>query len=149
MELVNKEGYREFTIIETYEAGVKLTGPEVKAIRDNRLVFKGSFIKFMNKELYWINAEIPQYKYAHLVDYEPKRTRKILLKTHEIVRLQGKIKEHPGLTIIPLKCYTKHSFLKLEIALSKGKKAYEIKSVEKNRDIKRHEKQAAKEYLKK
>lgn len=149
MELVNKDAYREFTILETFEAGVKLTGPEVKAIRNKRLVFHGSFVKFVNKELFWINAEIPLYQYSHDEDYDSKRTRKLLLKKHEMIRLMSKIKERPGLTIIPLKCYTKSVFLKLEIALSKGKKAYEIKSVEKDREIRRHEKQMTKEFLKK
>lgn len=149
MEIINKDAYREYTVLETFEAGVKLTGPEVKAIRDNRLVFKGSFIKFMNKELYWIGAEIPKYKFAHLEEYDPKRTRKVLLKKHEMVRLESKIKQHPGLTIVPLKCYNKNGFLKLEIALSKGKKAYEVKSVEKNREIKRRDAQMSKEFLKK
>lgn len=149
MEIINKEAYREFQILEKFEAGINLTGAEVKSIRNNRLIFQGSYVKFINKELFLINAGIPQYPFSHDPDYDPERTRKLLLTKHELTRLISKIKEHPGLTIIPLKCYNKRDLLKLQIALSKGKKDYEIKSVEKQREIKIKEKRQIKDFLKK
>jgi SsrA-binding protein len=146
--LVYKQALREFEVIERYEAGVVLTGPEVKAIRDGRLIFLGSYVKFVGNELYWINADIPLYKHTKMEGYDPQRSRKLLLHRKELTHLMSKIKARPGLTIVPLKCYTKANHLKLEIALSKGKKAHEIKSVEKARAIARDDKRMTKEYLK-
>jgi SsrA-binding protein len=149
MEIVNKQAYREFTILEEYTAGIKLLGPEVKSVKNNRLILQGSYVKFINKELYLINAEIPLYRFARIDGYDPQRTRKLLLKKTELVRLTAKIKQHPGLTIVPLKCYNKGNLLKLQIALSKGKKGHEIKAVEKTRELKRKDQSMLKEFLKK
>lgn len=146
--IVNKKALREYQVIEKYTAGMRLIGPEVKSVKSGRLNFEGSYVKLISNELYLINADIPLYKYARIADYEPSRSRKLLLKKAEITKLQSKIKQRPGLTIIPLKCYTKAGLIKLEIALSKGRKAHEIKSVEKERKLKKEAKQTAKEYLK-
>lgn len=149
MQITNRQAYREYQILEKFEAGIILTGAEVKSVKNERLDFKGSYIKFINNELYLIGANIPLYKYARNTDYDPKRSRKLLLNKQELVRLQTKIRERHNLTLVPLKCYTKGNLIKLQIALSKGRHKYEIKSVEKARDIKRREKQMLKEYLKK
>ena len=148
MEILNKEALRQYEQIETYEAGVALTGAEVKSIRGNRILFHTSFCKFIGNELYWLGAEIPPYKYARVEGYDPLRNRKLLLEKRELVRLRTKLSEHSSLTVVVLKCYTKGNFLKLKIALSKGRKAHELKSVEKERDIKRNDLQMAKEFLK-
>lgn len=148
MEILNKEGYRQYETIETYEAGISLLGQEVKSIKDNRLIFHNGFCKFIGNELFWIGAEIPAYKYARSEGYDPLRNRKLLLEKRELVRLQTKLLAHQNLTIVPLKCYTYRNFLKLKIALSKGRKAHELKSVEKEKDIKRKDLQIAKEFLK-
>ncbi len=146
--LINKQAYREHQILEKIEVGVSLTGQEVKSIKTGRLIFTGSYVKPIGNELYWINAEIPLYKYAQSDDYDPRRSRKLLLHKAQLVRLTTKVKERPGLTIIPLKCYNKGGLLKLEIALSKGRKAHEVKSVEKERAVKRDDKRMTKEFLK-
>jgi len=145
----NKKAYREYEIITKHEAGVQLTGPEVKSIKSGRLNFEGSYVKLVGNELFLINADIPLYKHSRSDEYDPTRSRKLLLHRSEITKLQSKIKERPGLTIIPLQCYTSHNRLKLEIALSKGRKRYELKSVEKNRELKRLDRTMAKEFLKK
>lgn len=146
--IVNKKALRNYQVLEKYEAGIKLIGPEVKSVKGGRLNFEGSYVKLIANELYLVNADIPLYKYAQIADYEPSRSRKLLIKKAEITKLQSKIKQRPGLTIIPLKCYTKTGLIKLEIALSKGRKAHEIKSIEKERKLKKEDKQSAKEYLK-
>ncbi len=149
MEIVNKQALREYSIIDRYDAGIKLTGPEVKSVKNGRLNFRGSYVKLIGGELFLVNADIPQYRFANLEDYDPTRSRKLLLKRAEIDKLQGKIKERPGLTIIPLKCYTTRSLIKCQIALARGRKSHEIKSVEKERELKRKDREMAKEYLKK
>ncbi|OGK64710.1 SsrA-binding protein [Candidatus Roizmanbacteria bacterium RIFOXYB2_FULL_41_10] len=146
--IVNKKAYREYEILHKYEAGIKLTGPEVKAVKNGRLNFEGSYVKLIGNELFLVNADIPLYRFSHVEGYEPNRSRKLLMHRTEITKLQSKIKERPGLTIVALKCYNIKGFLKLEIALSKGRKKHELKSVEKNRELKRRDKEMAKEFLK-
>jgi SsrA-binding protein len=147
--IVNKKAYRKYEILNKLQAGIKLTGPEVKAVKNNRLNFEGSYVKLIGNELYLINADIPLYKFSQATGYESSRSRKLLLHKQEIVRLTSKINQRPGLTIIPLKCYTSKGLIKLEIALSKGRKKHELKSVEKQREIKRKDNEMAKEFLKK
>jgi len=149
MVIENRKALREYRIIEKYEAGIKLTGPEVKSVKGGRLNFLGSYVKLIGNEIFLVNTDIPLYKYARVDDYDATRSRKLLLTKREINRLQGKIKEKPGLTIIPLKCYTKSGIIKLQIALSKGRKKYELKSYEKERQLKKEDKKVAKEFLKK
>ena len=146
---MNKKALREYEVLHKYEAGIRLLGSEVKSIKGGRLNFEGSYVKFIGNELFLINVDIPKYKYARNEDYDPIRTRKLLLKREEMTHLQSKIKMRPGLTLIPLKCYTVGSLIKLEIALSKGRKLHEIKSVEKEREIKRKDNEMTKEFLKK
>lgn len=148
MEIVNRLAFREYEIVSKYEAGIVLTGSEVKSVKNGRLNFKGAYVKFLGSELFMINSSIPLYQYAKDDDYEPERSRKLLLSRKELARLKTKLLERQNLTIIPLKCYTSKSFVKIQIALSKGRKLHQIKSVEKDRAIRRKEKEAAKEYLK-
>lgn len=146
--ITNKKAYREYEILHKYEAGMRLTGPEVKSVKNGRLNFEGSYVKLIGNELYLVNADIPQYKFSRDTDYKPTRSRKLLLHRSEITKLQSTLKQRPGLTIVPLKCYNNRGLLKLEIALSKGRKKYEIKNVEKQRELKRRDREMAKEYLK-
>lgn len=146
--IVNKKAYREFEVLHKYEAGIKLLGPEVKSVKNGRLNFEGSYVKLIGNELFLVNADIPPYKYSQQTDYESSRSRKLLLHKEEITKLQSTLKQRPGLTIVPLKCYNSKGLLKLEIALSKGRKKHEIKNVEKQRELKRRDREMAKEYLK-
>lgn len=149
MKIVNRTFHREYSLLEKYEAGVVLTGGEVKSLKNNRGKLEGAFVKLRPDGAYLINAEIAAYAPAQVQNYDPTRSRKLLLHTRELIRLQTKLSERSGLTIIPISWYNKGNRIKLEIALVKGKRTWEKKSVEKNRDEARRIEKEAKEYLKK
>jgi len=149
VKVLNKNVRREFEILDTYEAGITLTGPEVKAIRTRGIKLDGSFVKIVGNEIHLINANIPIYEYADLENYDSKRTRKLLLHKKEILKLQSKLSQKPNLTIVPVSCYNKGSLIKLGIALGRGKKLWERKKVEKDTSEKRRMQKEVKEYLKK
>ena len=137
----NKRANFDYKLLETLEAGLVLYGYEVKAIKDGHVGLKGSYISFRylnNKpELYLIGAHISKYSHAgNLLDYNPLRERKILLKNKEIQHLLDK-KQENGLTLVPVKIYTKHSLIKLEIALAEGKKKYDKRADIKKKDLDR------------
>ncbi|MFA5131616.1 MAG: SsrA-binding protein SmpB [Patescibacteria group bacterium] len=138
---INKKANFDYQIQDKYEAGLVLFGHEVKAVRAGQVSLKGSFISIRTKnghtELYLVNCQISPYKSAGpMPDYNQMRERKLLLKRQEIDHLLGK-KQTEGLTLIPLKIYTNHSFLKLEFAIAKGKKKYDKRETIKKRDIDR------------
>ena len=149
MKIINRRFNRDYQKIESYEAGIVLTGPEVKSVKGGRLKLEGSYVKIINNQAYLINAQIPLYSFAKLQNYDSKRTRKLLLNKKEIIRLFTKLKSSPGLTIVPVSCYNKGELLKLEIVLAKGKKEMEKRKFEKERDIKRQQEKEIKDYLKK
>ncbi len=132
----NKKAYRDYEILETYEAGIELKGAEVKSVKAGRVSFKDSFILPKNGELFVMNLHISPWEYSTHEKLDPERPRKLLLHRWEIDRIIGKVKER-GLTIIPLRFYLKKHLVKLEIALAKGKKKYEKKETIKERDIQR------------
>jgi len=138
---LNKQARHNYHILETYEAGLILKGYEVKAIKGNQANLKGSYISFKkqngNLVPFLLQAHIPLYRPAGIVEnYEAQAPRQLLLHRSEINRLLGKAKE-AGLTLIPLRIYTKHSFLKLEIAVAKGKKQVDKREDIKKRDLDR------------
>ncbi len=148
MKIINRKFNREYREIERFEAGVALTGSEVKSIRSGRLKLDDAFVRIMGDGgAYLINAEIPIYEFARGPNYESKRTRKLLLHKRELTRIRTKMASG-GLTLAPKSCYNKGPLIKLEIALVKGRKDLEKRKLEKQRDIKRNEKREAKEYLK-
>ncbi len=133
----NKKAGFDYGILETYEAGLALFGYEVKAIKTGHVSLTGSYVVNKGNEFYLINALIPPYQPANTpVDYDQKRSRKLLLKKSEITSLIGKSKTK-GLTLIPLKLYTKKSRIKLEFALAKGKRKIDKREVIKKRDMER------------
>lgn len=137
----NKKASFDYEILNKYEAGLVLLGHEVKALRQGQASLKGSFISIKKNngkpEFYLINCQISPYKNAGiLTEYNQKRERKLLLKKQEISYLLGKIQVE-GLTLIPLRIYTNHSFLKLEFAIAKGKKKYDKRESIKKREIDR------------
>ena len=143
----NKKAYFDYEILETFEAGIKLTGQEVKSIKTGKISLKGSYVilkKQDNKEtpeVFLIGCTIPPYQPNNIsFDYDPNRSRKLLLKKSEIKHLIGKSKQK-GLTIVPLKVYTRKGKIKLEIAVAKGKgkidKREQIRKKEIDRRIKR------------
>lgn len=137
----NRKANFEYELLDKYEAGLVLSGQETKAVKAGQVSLKGSFISPRNNnghiELYLLGAHISPYKNAGpLPSYNPTKERKLLLHRKEIDRLLGK-KQGQGLTLIPLKIYTKHSFLKLEFAIARGKKQYDKRESIKKRDIER------------
>ncbi|MCX7881020.1 MAG: SsrA-binding protein SmpB [Patescibacteria group bacterium] len=149
MKIINRRFHYQYQEIEKYQAGIVLTGPEVKSIKNGRLKLDEAYIKIIGSEAYLINAQIPLYQYARDEDYNPTRSRKLLLNKKELIRLKTKIQSSPGLTITPVSCYNKGDLIKLEIALVKGKKEVEKRRLEKAKDIKRATDREIKEYLKK
>ena len=127
----NKKALHDFTIEETYEAGIALTGPEVKSIREGRANLKESYARVREGEVFLIGAHISPYENATQRDQRPTRDRKLLLHRKEIDRLTGKTLTE-GNTLVPLKLYTKNGVLKLQIGVASRKREYD-----KRRDIAR------------
>jgi len=147
MKIINKKFNRDYEKIETFEAGIVLTGGEVKSIKEGRLRLEDSYVKFLDDGPYLVNAEIPPYRFATSQGYDPKRSRKLLLNKKEIIRLKTKLKSASGLTVVPVLCYNKGKLLKLEIALARGRKEIEKKKLEKKREIEREKEKEIKEWI--
>lgn len=133
----NKRARFDYEILETYQAGLVLTGGEVKAIRSGNVKLTGSFVTFRGDEAKVTNMHIGKYRYAgDAKPYDPTRSRTLLLKKKEIAYLRGKMTED-GLTIVPLSVYTKGSQIKMDIGVGRGKKKYDKRETIKRRDIDR------------
>ena len=139
----NKKASHDYFIDEVLEAGMILLGPEVKSLRDGRANLVDGYAKVRNGEVFLYNMHITPYPYAHYLNLDPKRTRKLLLNKREIRRLIGKTKEK-GYALIPLKVYFKGSRAKVEIGLAKGKKLYDKRHSLKEKELKREMDQARK-----
>ncbi len=133
----NKKAYHDYHIEDKYEAGIVLTGTEVKSLRDGNGNLKDSYAKIKDGELYLINAHISPYSYGNIFNHDPKRDRKLLMHKREINRLLGKVSER-GFTIVPLALYfNKKNKVKVELGLAKGKTLYDKREAIKRRDEKR------------
>ncbi len=117
----NKRLKRDFEVIDTIEAGIVLTGSEVKAVKEGRVNLSDSYCRIKRGEAIIKDLHIGPYPPAGVFGHEPKRTRKLLLKKKEIDRLYGKLNER-GMTLVPKRIYVKNGWIKLELALCKGKK---------------------------
>lgn len=139
VRIKNASAYREFAIGDTVVAGVVLTGPEVKSIRLGQASLKGSHVRIVGGEAFLLNAQITPYKFAQQADYDPKRTRKLLLKKRELNRIAG-ILQQKGLTLVPLALFAQRT-VKLEIGVGRGKKQYEkreeLKKKQQKREVER------------
>ncbi len=133
---INRRARFDYHIEETYEAGVMLTGGEVKSLRDGRANLKDSYGRVDKGEAFLLNAHISNYEPAHYFNEEPTRTRKLLMHKKEILRLMGKVQEK-GLTLIPLRLYFKNGRAKVELALARGKKLYDKRETTREREVKR------------
>ena len=131
----NKRAHFDYEIVDTIEAGIILTGPEVKSAKSGALSIKEAHAVITNGELWLLNAYIQPYNKAKNNE-APDRSRKLLIKKKEIDKLIGKA-EQKGYTIVPTKAYEKRGLIKIEIGLGKGKKQYEKKEVKKQKDIDR------------
>jgi len=116
----NPNAYRDYEIVEKYEAGLVLVGSEVKSLRNGTASIKEAYVKIENGEAYLINSHIADYRAASILNHKPNRKRKLLLKKHEIERLDGKT-TLKGFTIIPIQIYFKNGLAKIEIGVGRGK----------------------------
>lgn len=136
MKIVNRRVFKDFQILEKFEAGISLTGPEVKSVKTGHVDLLGSFVKIVGSEIYLVNAKIYPYPFARLENYDTQRTRKLLLHKKQAIALKTKIAQS-NLTIVPLTCYTTHGLVKLELALAKGKKKYDHREEMRKKDLER------------
>ena len=136
MRIINRRASYDYQLLEKFEAGIALSGPEVKSVKAGHFHLEEAFCQVKNGELWLFNAHIHPYKFADTRDYNPRRARKLLLHKNEILKL-AQYSLQKGLTIIPVSCYTKGNKIKLEIALAKGKKKYEKREAIKKRDLER------------
>ena len=137
MKITNKRAFFDYQLSDRFEAGINLYGSEVKAVRLGRADLTGSYVRIIGSEAYLVNAKIFPYQSGQIENYDERRTRKLLLHKSEIIALKSKA-DGSNLVLVPVAIYLKHGFIKLEIALGKGKKKYEKREAIKKRDIKRH-----------
>lgn len=136
---LNKKAYHDYEILQTFEAGIVLSGPEVKSIKTGRINLSGAYITINEQGTpLLINAHIAPYPPAFSVqqNYDPTHSRKLLLHKKQTIPLIGKTKTQ-GLTLVPLKVYTKGGLIKIEIGLAKGKKKWDKREIIKKRETKR------------
>ncbi len=134
---INRRARFDYEILDTIEAGVVLTGGEVKAVRNGSVRLAGSFVTFHGNDAFLLNMHIAKYKKAGpSLPHDPDRSKKLLLKKKQIDYLRGKSQEE-GLTIVPLSVYTRGSRVKVEIGIARGKKKYDKREKIKRRDIAR------------
>jgi len=134
---------RDYTIDETFEAGIVLKGSEVKSLRANQASIKESFAMLRNEEVFLVNSYVAPYEAANIFNHDPRRERKLLLNKREISRLIGKTQIR-GFTLIPTRMYFKNSRAKVEIALAKGKKFQDKRDDIKKREADREMEKALK-----
>ena len=140
----NRKAYHNYHIGETYEAGIALTGTEIKSVRQGMISLRDSFARVENGEVFLYNMRISPYDAGNRFNHEPQRTRKLLLRKSEIRRLATQTQEK-GFTLIPLKVYLKGGLAKIELALAKGKKMYDKREAIKKRDVMRQVDRALKD----
>lgn len=120
----NRKARHDYHIEDTFEAGIALTGSEIKSIRAGQVNLRDGYATLRGDELWLVNVHIAPYKQASFENHEPRRDRKLLLHRREINRLIGKLQEK-GLTLVPLQLYLKNSWAKVELGLARGKKMYD------------------------
>ena len=137
MSIINRRARHEYHILETYEAGMMLKGPEVKSIRAGQVNLAEAHCLIRNERLLLSGCHISPYKPAALNNPEPIRSRELLLRKREILKLIGKLKEK-GLTLVPLKIYfNERGYAKIQVGLARGKKLHDKRQDSKERDVKR------------
>ncbi len=131
----NKKAYFDYNILEKFEAGIELKGFEVKSIKNGRANISGAYATVKDEELWIINLDIPPYQSQNSIkSYDPKRTRRLLVKKQETRSLIGKIKEK-GLTLLPLRLYNKNNIIKVEMGLGKSKKKEDKRETIRKREV--------------
>ena len=141
----NRQAAHEYFIEEVYEAGMVLLGPEVKSLRARRANLVDSYARVKRGEVFLHKMHISPYAYAHHMELDPTRTRKLLMKKKEIKRLIGKT-EQKGYSLIPLKVYFSGAWAKVDLALAKGKRKVDKRHAIREKDLKKEMEQARKKY---
>lgn len=139
----NKKARFDYEVLDTYEAGLVLTGSEVKSARDGTVNLKDAYIAFRGDEAFMQNAHISVYKASSYNNHEPERVRKLLLNRHELNKLYVKMQER-GFSCVPLKMYFKDGRIKVEIALVRGKKQHDKRDALKKKDVAKETRNAMK-----
>lgn len=132
----NKRARFDYHLLETFEAGIVLTGTEVKSLRSGKANIGDAYGIVRDGEMFLLNLHIPPYEQGGYVNHDPVRTRKLLLHRREIRRLIGAV-ERQGLTLVPLELYFRHGIAKVGMALGKGKKLHDKRESQKERDAQR------------
>lgn len=141
VNIENRRAKYEYTFIDTYEAGISLTGTEIKSIRQNNANLSDAYCYFEDGELFVKSMFVGEYEHGNRQNHEPRRDRKLLLKKQELRKLEKRVKER-GFTIVPYRLYlNERGYAKLEIALAQGKKVYDKRKSIKEKDLKRELKQ--------
>ena len=133
----NRQAYHKYFIEEKFEAGIELVGTEVKSVRMGKLNLKESWIEISNGQMFVKQMHISPYEKGNIFNKDPMRVRKLLMHKKEINKLFGLV-QRQGYAIIPLSVYLKGSLIKVEVALAKGKKLYDKRASDAERDAKRH-----------
>lgn len=139
----NKKALHDYFVVQKFEAGIALQGTEVKSLRDGNANLKDSYVALKDGEAFLFGAHISPYSHGNLENHDPERTRKLLLHKREIEKLHGQTAEK-GLTVVPLRLYFKSGRVKVEIAVVRGKKQYDKRETERNRELDREVAQAVK-----
>jgi SsrA-binding protein len=139
----NRKAFHNYHIGDSYEAGIALTGSEIKSLRSGRVSLGDAYVRPEHGELWLYNAHIARYEASSYLSHEPKRPRKLLLHRKEIDNLTSKISEK-GLTLVPTRLYIKGNIAKVEIALGKGKRLYDKRESISRREVERELARAAK-----
>ncbi len=146
---VNKKAYRNFELIEKFEAGLELLGSEVKSLRAGQADLDGSYARILDEQCWLVGATIAPYQQAGMVNHEPTRNRKLLLHKGEIHKIRVKL-EQRGFTLVPLRIYfSDRGFAKLELALARGKRQYDKRKAIAERDQRRDMDRSMKKYSRK
>ncbi|HEX3111215.1 MAG TPA: SsrA-binding protein SmpB [Thermoanaerobaculia bacterium] len=132
----NKKAFHDYHVLDKFEAGMELTGTEVKSLRDRGATLKDSYVVFKAGEAFLFGAHISPYTHGNRENHDPERTRRLLLHRREIEKLESQVVEK-GLTIVPLRLYFKGGRVKAEIAVVRGKKLYDKRETEKKREADR------------
>ncbi len=139
----NKKAFHDYFILDKLEAGISLTGTEVKSSREGRINLKDSYAAIKGGEAFLLNCHISPYSHGNRENHDPTRTRKLLLHRNEIRKLIGKTNEK-GLTLIPLRVYLKRGRIKVELGLARGKKQYDKRETERRKEAERETRKAVK-----
>jgi SsrA-binding protein len=141
---LNRRASHEYEFLEKFEAGIVLTGTEVKSARDGRVNLGDAYARVESGEVWLINCHISPFSHGTYANHEPLRIRKLLLRREEIRKLIGRTTER-GLTLVPIQIYLKNGRIKCELALARGKKTYDKREAERRKTIEKEARQAVRE----